>query len=44
MTNFEKFLLALFVLYAASHLAVRYGEAAGLSAGMISLAERAVTY
>lgn len=43
MTNFEKFLLGLLLLYAAAHIAVKYGRAAGLSAGAISLAENLAT-
>jgi hypothetical protein len=43
MTAFEKFLLALVVLYAASHMAVKWGKAAGVPAGVVSLAEGLVT-
>jgi hypothetical protein len=44
MTNFEKFLLALFLLYGLSHMAVKWGRAAGVPEGLIALAESAVTY
>jgi hypothetical protein len=43
MTNFEKFLLSLVILYFAAHAAARWGAAAGLSAGVISAAESLVT-
>jgi hypothetical protein len=43
MTAFEKFLLALVVLYLASHAAVKFGKAAGVPAGLVSLAEGLVT-
>ncbi|HXB16413.1 MAG TPA: hypothetical protein VNV44_11800 [Solirubrobacteraceae bacterium] len=43
MTAFEKFILALIVLYAASHAAVKFGKAAGVPAGLVSLAESLVT-
>lgn len=43
MTAFEKFLLALILLYAASHMAVKFGKAAGIPAGVVSLAESLVT-
>jgi hypothetical protein len=43
MTNFEKFLIALLALYLAAHLTVKFGRAAGLSAGAISLAENLAT-
>ncbi len=42
MTNFEKFLLALVLLWALSHVAVKWGKAAGVPAGVISLAESLV--
>jgi hypothetical protein len=44
MTAFEKFILALVALWALSHLAVKWGTAAGVPATVISLAESAVTY
>ncbi|HUB99866.1 MAG TPA: hypothetical protein VMS11_08590 [Solirubrobacterales bacterium] len=44
MTNFEKFLLALLALYVISHLAVRWGTAAGVPRSTISLAESLVTF
>ena len=43
MTNFEKFLLALLVLYVAAHATVKFGRAAGLPAGAIALAENLAT-
>lgn len=43
MTDFEKFLAALFVLYMVSHLAVKWGRAAHVPAGVVSLAEGLVT-
>lgn len=43
MTAFEKFLVALLVLYVAAHAALKWGRAAGLPAGMISLAESLAT-
>jgi hypothetical protein len=43
MTAFEKFLIAIVVLSAASHAAVRFGKAAGVPAGLVSLAEGLVT-
>jgi hypothetical protein len=43
MTNFEKFLLALVMLYVFSHLAVKWGNAAKVPSGAISLAESLVT-
>jgi hypothetical protein len=42
MTNFEKFILALVLLWALSHMAVKWGRAAGVPAGAISLAESLV--
>jgi hypothetical protein len=43
MTNYEKFLLTLFLLYVVSHAAVKFGRAAGVPAGLISVAESLVT-
>lgn len=43
MTAFEKFLLALFALFLLSHATLKWGLAAGIPAGMISLAESLVT-
>jgi len=43
MTVFEKFLVALLILYLASHAALKFGRAAGIPAGMVSLAESLVT-
>ena len=44
MTHYEKFILALILLWALSHMAVKWGKEAGVPAGVISLAESAVTY
>jgi hypothetical protein len=43
MAPLEKFLAALFVLYLASHAALKFGRAAGVPAVAISLAEWLVT-
>jgi hypothetical protein len=43
MTNFEKLLIALVVLYFASHAALKFGRAAGLPVAAIKLAESLVT-
>jgi hypothetical protein len=42
MTNYEKFILALIMLWVLSHMAVKWGKAAGVPARAISLAESLV--
>lgn len=43
MTNYEKFLVCLLILYFAAHYAVKFGRAARIPASTISLAEKLVT-
>lgn len=42
MTNYEKFILGLLLLWALSHMVVKWGKAAQVPVGAISFAESLV--